>query len=178
MSVDAILHYYASQLEQKGIKYRYSVEVPEKMKISDLDICRIFGNLMENAVRAVQKEENADEAYVNCICKVKMGKLLINIENTYAGEVQRNGAAFYSTSHSGQGIGIASVSKTAEKYGGYADFSARNGIFRRMCLFHWKIWIYGFRTKPADRLRNFAGSFFHIKSLRNQLCRLLYYEKR
>ena len=61
MSVDAILHYYASQLEQKGIKYRYSVEVPEKMKISDLDICRIFGNLMENAVRAVQKEENADE---------------------------------------------------------------------------------------------------------------------
>ncbi|MFR1009437.1 MAG: sensor histidine kinase [Ruminococcus sp.] len=130
MSVDAILHYYASQLEQKGIKYRYSVEVPEKMKISDLDICRIFGNLMENAVRAVQKEENADEAYVNCICKVKMGKLLINIENTYAGEVQRNGAAFYSTSHSGQGIGIASVSKTAEKYGGYADFSARNGIFR------------------------------------------------
>ena len=79
MSVDAILHYYASQLEQKGIKYRYSVEVPEKMKISDLDICRIFGNLMENAVRAVQKEENADEAYVNCICKVKMGKLLINI---------------------------------------------------------------------------------------------------
>ena len=44
------------------------------MKISDLDICRIFGNLMENAVRAVQKEENADETYVNCICKVKMGK--------------------------------------------------------------------------------------------------------
>ena len=33
-------------------------------------------------------------------------------------------------------------------------------------------------TKLTDRLRNFAGSFFHIKSLRNQLCRLLYYEKR
>ena len=48
----------------------------------------------------------------------------------------------------------------------------------RMCLFHWKIWIYGFLTKLTDRLRNFAGSFFHIKSLRNQLCRLLYYEKR
>ena len=32
MSVDAILHYYASQLEQKGIKYKYSLEVPEKMK--------------------------------------------------------------------------------------------------------------------------------------------------
>ena len=28
----------------------------------------------------------------------------------------------------------------------------------RMCLFHWKIWIYGFLTKLTDRLRNFAGS--------------------
>ena len=130
MAVDAILHYYVSQLEQKGIEYRFSVEVPAKMRISDLDICRIFGNLLENAVRAVQKDEDTDEPYVTCVCKVKMGKLLIDIENTYMGEVRRNGDVFYSTSHSGQGIGTASVSQTAEKYGGYADFSAEDGVFR------------------------------------------------
>ena len=59
-----------------------------------------------------------------------MGKLLINIENTYSGEVRRKGDVFYSTTHNGQGIGTASVSKAAEKYGGYADFSAEDGIFR------------------------------------------------
>ncbi len=36
----------------------------------------------------------------------------------------------YSTRHSGRGIGTASVSKTAEKYGGYADFAAEDGMFR------------------------------------------------
>ena len=130
MSVDAILHYYAAWLEKRGVKYCYSVEVPPKMKISDLDICRVFGNLLENAVNAVKVDENTQEPFVNCICRVKMGKLLINIENSYTGEVKRKGDIFYSTSHSGQGIGTASVCKTAEKYGGYADFSAENGVFR------------------------------------------------
>ena len=130
MSVDAILHYYAAWLEKTGVKYCYSVEVPPKMKISDLDICRVFGNLLENAVNAVKVDENTQEPFVNCICRVKMGKLLINIENSYTGEVKRKGDIFYSTSHSGQGIGTASVCKTAEKYGGYADFSAENGVFR------------------------------------------------
>ena len=130
MSVDAILHYYASQLEMKGIKYRYSVEIPQEMIISDLDICRIFGNLLENAVKAVENNKDTRMSYVNCTCRVKMGKLLINIENSYTGEVRKKGDMFYSTSHSGMGIGTASVSKTAEKYGGYADFSAENGVFR------------------------------------------------
>ena len=129
LAVDALLHYYGSQLEQMGIRFMRSVEVPKEMKITDLDICRIFGNLLENAARAVETE-GKKESYVKCICKVRMGKLLINIENTYSGEVRRKGDVFYSTTHNGQGIGTASVSKAAEKYGGYADFSAEDGIFR------------------------------------------------
>lgn len=130
MSVDALLHYYAISLEQEKIEFIHLIEVPEKMKITDLDICRILGNLLENAARAVASDKETKEPYVNCICKVKMGKLLIQVENTYSGEIRRNKEVLYSTSHSGQGIGTASVCKTAEKYGGYADFYAENGIFR------------------------------------------------
>lgn len=130
MSVDAILHYYAAQLNQLGVEFRHSVEIPVLMKITDLDICRIFGNLLENAVYAVENEQDLEGAYVNCMCKVRMGKLLISIENTYHGELRRNGDVLYSTRHSGRGIGTASVSKTAEKYGGYADFAAEDGMFR------------------------------------------------
>ena len=31
------------------------------MKITDLDICRIFGNLLENAVRAVKADKETEE---------------------------------------------------------------------------------------------------------------------
>lgn len=130
MSVDAILHYYAGELEAAGVSFSHSVEVPQKMKITDLDICRIFGNLLENAVQAVKEDEETEEPYVSCTCKVRMGKLLIEIENSYCGEVRKKENVFYSTNHSGQGIGTASVGKTAGKYGGYADFTVSEGIFR------------------------------------------------
>lgn len=130
MSVDAILHYYASQLETAGITFRCQVEVPEKLKISDLDICRIFGNLLENAANAVLAEKEEKEAYVSCICSVRMEKLLIQVENTYNGKIYKEGEDFYSTMHSGRGIGTVSVRKTAEKYGGYADFSAEGNVFK------------------------------------------------
>lgn len=106
-----------------------------------------------------------------------MGKLLINIENTYAGEVQRNGAAFI-PQVTAAGIGMLLFPKQQRNMVDMPTFLPETVYSGRMCLFHWKIWIYGFLTKLTDRLRNFAGSFFHIKSLRNQLCRLLYYEKR
>ena len=126
----------------------------------------------------MQKEENADEAYVNCICKVKMGKLLINIENTYAGEVQRNGHFLFNKSQRARELELLLFPKQQRNMVDMPTFLPETVYSGRMCLFHWKIWIYGFLTKLTDRLRNFAGSFFHIKSLRNQLCRLLYYEKR
>ena len=81
----------AAQLNQLGVEFRHSVEIPVLMKITDLDICRIFGNLLENAVYAVENEQDLEGAYVNCMCKVRMGKLLISIENTYHGELRRNG---------------------------------------------------------------------------------------
>lgn len=130
MSVDAILHYYAEQLKQCRARFLHTVEVPEKTGISDLDMCRILGNLLENAVNAVAEDRESKERYVNCVCKVKKGKLLINVENTFGGEVRKSGDTFYSTSHSGRGIGTASVCKTAEKYGGYADFSVEGHVFQ------------------------------------------------
>ena len=64
------------------------------MKITDLDICRIFGNLLENAVRAVKADKETEEPYVNCICRVRMGKLLIDIENSYSGKYEEMGMFF------------------------------------------------------------------------------------
>ena len=130
MSVDAIFHYYGGLLEQEKVRFEYFLEVPEDIRISDLDMCRIFGNLLENAVNAVKEDTEDQDRYVSCVCKMRKGKLLIEIENTYSGEIRKIGDSFYSGSHSGRGIGTASVCRTAEKYGGYADFVIEKRIFR------------------------------------------------
>ena len=130
MSVDAIFHSYGSLLKQEKVRFEHSLEVPENVRISDLDMCRIFGNLLENAVNAVKEDTDNQERYVSCVCKVRKGKLLIEVENTYKGEIRKIGDSFYSGSHSGRGIGTASVCQTAEKYGGYADFVIGEKTFR------------------------------------------------
>ena len=51
--------------------------LPEELKIRDTDLCIVIGNLLENAVNAVAEDGESKERYVNCVCKVKKGKLLI-----------------------------------------------------------------------------------------------------
>ena len=64
------------------------------------------------------------------LTRIKNKKLLIEISNTYSNEIQRKENCFYSTKHGGLGIGTASVMEVAQKNGGYAVFSAEEGIFK------------------------------------------------
>ena len=51
---DAILHYYEELCRKNGIVFQCQVEAPEKTGIQDTDFCRLFGNLLENAIEAAQ----------------------------------------------------------------------------------------------------------------------------
>ena len=54
MAVDAVIHFYAGELKQRGILLEHDMMLPENISISDTDLCKIYGNLLENAVDAVQ----------------------------------------------------------------------------------------------------------------------------
>lgn len=57
-------------------------------------------------------------------------KLLIEEENSCTGSLRRGRDGIFSGKHSGQGIGTASISEIAARYGGLADFQDHNGIFK------------------------------------------------
>ncbi len=130
MAADAVLYYYAGLLERLGTSFECSADLPEKLKIPDMELCRILGNLLENAVEAVSLGTIGAETVVKTEIRIKNRMLLIEISNTCFNEVHRKGKLFYSTKHKGMGTGTESVQKTAELYGGLSDFTAENGIFR------------------------------------------------
>ena len=168
MAVDAVIHFYAGELKQRGISFEYDMMLPQDIGISDTDLCKIYGNLLENAVDAVKEQkteggsqynqqynsqynqqyrseqksepvsepvsepesETQQRPYVKVLTRIKNKKLLIEISNTYSNEIQRKENRFYSTKHGGLGIGTASVMEVAQKNGGYAVFSAEEGIFK------------------------------------------------
>ena len=144
--IDAILHYYEEVCLEKNISFRCQVEVPEKTGIEDTDFCRLFGNLLENAVEAAQLCPEGKERFVHMDIHVKDNKLLIKEENSCMEPLRKNKNGFFSGKHSGQGIGTASISEIAARYGGLADFQSENGIFKAEIFLRLK------KTDTEDKL--------------------------
>lgn len=130
MAVDAVIHFYAGELRKKGIPFECDMMLPQNIGISDTDLCKIYGNLLENAVDAVKDLLPENKPYVKMLTKVKNRKLLIEISNPYSNEIQRREKVFYSTKHEGFGIGTASVAEVVQRMGGYVVFNTEEGIFK------------------------------------------------
>lgn len=130
MAVDAVIHFYAGELREKGIPFECDMMLPQNIGISDTDLCKIYGNLLENAVDAVKDLLPENKPYVKMLTKVKNRKLLIEISNPYSNEIQRREKVFYSTKHEGFGIGTASVAEVVQRMGGYVVFNTEEGIFK------------------------------------------------
>ena len=130
MAVDAVIYFYAGELRQRGISFEYDMMLPQNIGITDTDLCKIYGNLLENAVDAVKELSPESHPYVKVLTKIKNKKLLIEISNPYSNEIQRKENGFYSTKHEGFGIGTASVTEVVQRIGGYVAFSTEEGIFK------------------------------------------------
>lgn len=133
---DAILHYYEELCRKNGIVFQCQVEAPEKTGIQDTDFCRLFGNLLENAIEAAQLCPKGSSRFVRVQIRTRNNKLLIKEENSCTDPLRRNKTGFFSGKHSGQGIGTASIMEIAARYGGVADFQSENGIFKAEIFLH------------------------------------------
>ena len=122
------------------------MEAPEKTGIKDTDFCRLFGNLLENAVEAAQLCQEEKDRFVRVDIRARDNKLLIKEENGSTVPLRKNKNGFFSGKHSGQGIGTASISEIAARYGGLADFQSENGIFKAEIFLRLK------RTDTEDKL--------------------------
>ena len=83
---------------------------------------------MENGVEASGKCTK-NRRFLSVKTWVKGNKLLIRIENSSIGTLERSGKRLLSGKHEGKGIGTFSASEIAEKYGGLADFSQEGDVF-------------------------------------------------
>lgn len=129
-AVDAILHYYEDECQKQQIVFNCQVDMPEKMNIEDNDFCRLFGNLLENAVDAAARCAPNSKRYISIKVSTRKNKLLIETENSCTNRLHKNSFGFLSDKHTGNGTGTLSIAEVAGKYGGMADFQEKNGIFR------------------------------------------------
>ena len=58
VNLDAILNAKLTLALSRGIRVKQRVEVPEKLTVSDIDLCVVIGNLLDNAMEACGKVDD------------------------------------------------------------------------------------------------------------------------
>ncbi|MGE5371905.1 MAG: GHKL domain-containing protein [Solirubrobacterales bacterium] len=128
-TVNLILYSYIDKAKKVGITVQTQIDLPEENTVSDMDLCIIFANAIENAVNACNTVHNSNDRIIHIVCKTKHGKLFIQITNHYEGKIVFVDDMPVSTEEN-HGLGTKSIAEVAQKYNGVYSFTAEDGIFK------------------------------------------------
>jgi signal transduction histidine kinase len=128
-TVNVIMQYYLDLAQIAGIDVDIQLALPKKTKIADADLCVIFGNLLENALEACQKQSSS-RRYITIRADQVRDNVVITVDNSYEGDILKVDEVFLSSKHEGTGIGVTSVQAVAKRYDGIANFECMKNIFK------------------------------------------------
>lgn len=128
-AVNAVASYYDQLAREADISASWALNLPQQMPLPESDFCVMLGNLLENSIAGCHNLP-ADQRILKVTAYMPSNSMLILlVENTYQGHVHRKNDIFYSTKHAGQGLGIASVRETVERYHGNLDIQYNGEVF-------------------------------------------------
>ena len=100
--------------------------------MENTDIYALFGNLMDNAIEAVEKLVDNEKRIITMNVYVENNILYIDMSNYYQGKVtfDNNGFPLTTKETNGyHGFGLRSVIMLCKSYGGRYSLSTDDGIF-------------------------------------------------
>lgn len=119
----AVINYKLTDVQASGVPVRCQVDVPDDLKehINVQMVSILLGNLLDNAVRAVQEDERAaDEKYIDLKLSVRLGTLLIVVANSFDGYLRMAHGQYQTTKTDQQnhGLGLAAIRQIVENQQG------------------------------------------------------------
>jgi sensor histidine kinase regulating citrate/malate metabolism len=133
VGLDAILSSKVSIARKNKIDVTCTAKVPQDMKISDVHLCAIVGNLMDNAIEACEKisggSKQASQKFIRIYIGLFKNQLYISVTNSTK-EKKRKKLTELVTSKIGEhGFGLRRIDKIADQYQGYVNRKNEPGVF-------------------------------------------------
>ena len=126
---DAILNSKISLAKSKGINVIADAKVPVELKMSDIDLCIVIGNLFDNAIEAslaLPEQERLIRLYMD----IKNTQLYMCLTNfTSVKKLKKQGGRYVTTKGEAHGFGLVRVDDIIERYGGYISRNSEDGAF-------------------------------------------------
>lgn len=124
---DAILNSKLSVAEKLNISLNVKANIPNEIPMSDVELCAVMGNLLDNAVEACAKLSESERfmrVYIGCL----KDQFYLSVQNS-AGKVRREKGSYLSTKEGEHGYGLFRIDRVAKKYGGYVNRQNEEGVF-------------------------------------------------
>lgn len=126
---DAILNSKISLARSRNIPTQVDAHIPVKLKMSELDLCCIIGNLFDNAMEAsmaLPEEKRMIRVYMD----MKGTQLYISFTNfTAAKKLSKVGRGFKTSKGEGYGFGLVRMDDIVSRYDGYLSRNSEDGAF-------------------------------------------------
>lgn len=127
-SVNAILSSKVSIAQRNNININCKASVPPQLKISDVHLCTIIGNLLDNAIESCQKLE-VDKRFIRIYIGLFKEQLYISVTNS-TNQTHRKKLTELITSKKGEhGFGLRRIDKIVDQYDGYLNRKNEPGVF-------------------------------------------------
>ena len=114
LQLDSILNAKLAIAEKGHIRIHCDASIPPQLHVSDLDLCVILGNLLDNAIESCRKIKNP---------------LYISITNATSETVKQRTDHYFTTKRGDHGHGLKRVDQVVKKYDGYLNRQNEPGVF-------------------------------------------------
>lgn len=123
--IDALFNSKNIVAKSHNIKMDIEVGMEENFGVSDIDLCVILGNLLDNALEA-----NSNGGWIKFKMYNVKGNIVMVMDNSINEKIIQEGDKFITRKGYGfHGIGLIQIDETVKKYGGELIRVAKNGVF-------------------------------------------------
>lgn len=128
LMVDAILNSKLSLAQEHHIDIHCTAVTPESLSISDIDICVIIGNLMDNAIEACDRLPS-DKRIIRVYTDIVHQQFYLSVTNSADENISEDQKRYISEKRGNHGHGMKRVKLTVDKYDGYLNLKNEPGVF-------------------------------------------------
>ncbi|MDY5975067.1 MAG: GHKL domain-containing protein [Anaerovoracaceae bacterium] len=127
--VNAALAMCGRKASDEGIRIEFRTDIRENIPIDVHSLAVVISNLVENGMNACMKLSEGDDRFIKVVARDTGASLIINIFNSFDGNILLDDKGYPVSKKEGHGIGTKSVIAFVEKYDGLIDYSISDRVF-------------------------------------------------
>ena len=127
-TVNNILKVYHQKAAEQGITMEIRAAAKPELSATAPDLVAVISNVLENALHGAA-QSGSEAPFLHVSIKHRSGRFVVSCDNSCTPALDFEAMPEYL-----KGIGIQSITSTADKYGGSCLFAAKSGVFHCMVV--------------------------------------------